>query len=524
MPFDKFADIQTLQKERRDAVHQSLREITLEELKKVVNENLSDFEGDPWQANFLRMIEENPQGSFYHAMTKEGAIVLYCRDENAGVWVLPGSGMGPLPDEGKRHAKEAIGVPVSSEPTAHSSRFLSEAHHQINNRLAMKTLSILSALLLAACSNACSRKSAEVTPPPPDVLVTTVMPRDVSVVHEGVATLEGFITANINAQVQGYIISRDYKEGNLVKKGDLLFHIDPRPFEASLDQAKGNLAVAQSNQIKAEADVKRALKLFQQKVLSDQERDTYINSASSTKANVQAAEAAVRQAEVSLGYTKIVAPIDGIVGIASAHVGDLVGPGTGSLTTISQVDPIKAAVNVGEQSFNEFLTDHSDADEREQYLKRLGFDLLLGNGNLYPHKGKFYAEDRNLDIKTGAIRMELTFPNPGNRLRPGQFGKVRAVIKVEKDALVIPQEAVTELQGTQMVGVVDAASRVNMRPVEMGVRSGAMWQVLEGLKSGEKVVVQGMMKVRPGMPVTVKDWTPSREQLASNDSAQGKEN
>jgi RND family efflux transporter MFP subunit len=524
MPFDKFVDIQTLQKDRREAVHQSLREITLEELKKVVNENLSDFEGDPWQANFLRIIEENPQGSFYHAVTREGAIVLYCRDENAGVWVLPGSGMGPLPDEGKRHAKEAIGLPVSSEPIAQSSRFLSESHNQTNNRLVMKTLSILSALLLAAFSSGCSRKSAEVAPPPPEVLVTTVMPRDVAVVHDGVATLEGFITANINAQVQGYIISRDYKEGNLFKKGDLLFQIDPRPFEATLDQAKGNLAVAQSNQIKADADVKRALKLFQGKVISDQERDTYLNAASSTKANVQAAEAAVRQAEVSLGYTKIVAPIDGIVGIASAHVGDLVGPGTGSLTTISQVDPIKAAVNVGEQSFNEFLTDHSDADEREQYLKGLGFDLLLGNGNLYPHKGTFYAEDRNLDTKTGAIRMELTFPNPGNRLRPGQFGKVRAVIKVEKDALVIPQEAVTELQGTQMVGVVDADSKVNMRPVEMGERSGAMWQVLEGLKAGEKVVVQGMMKVRPGMPVTVKDWTPSREQLASNDSAQGKEN
>ena len=343
--------------------------------------------------------------------------------------------------------KEAIGLPVSSEPIAHSSRFLSQATNQINNRLVMNTLSILGALLLVGFSSGCSRKSAEVAPPPPEVLVTTVMPRDVAVVHEGVATLEGFITANINAQVQGYIISRDYKEGSLVKKGDLLFQIDPRPFQATLDQAKGNLAVAQSNQIKADADVKRALKLFQQKVLSDQERDTYINSASSTKANVQAAEAAVRQAEVNLGYTKIIAPIDGIVGIATAHVGDLVGPGTGSLTTISQVDPIKATVNVGEQSFTEFLTDHPDPDEREHYLKGLGFDLLLGNGNLYPHKGKFYAEDRNLDTKTGAIRMELTFPNPGNRLRPGQFGKVRAVIKVEKGALVIPQEAVAELQG-----------------------------------------------------------------------------
>src|ERR1700758_4239702 len=169
------------------------------------------------------------------------------------------------------------------------------------------------ALVLAWLRSGCSRKAEQVAPPPPEVLVTTVTPRDVPVVHEAVATLEGFVTANINAQVQGYIISRDYKEGSVVKKGDLLFQIDPRPFQATLDQAKGNLAVAQSNRTKADADVKRAIKLFQEKVISDQERDTYINSASSTKANVQAAEAAVRQPEGNLGYTKISAPIDGIV-------------------------------------------------------------------------------------------------------------------------------------------------------------------------------------------------------------------
>jgi membrane fusion protein (multidrug efflux system) len=352
--------------------------------------------------------------------------------------------------------------------------------------------------------------------------VTTVTPRDVPVVHEGVATLEGFITANINAQVQGYIISRDYKEGSVVKKGDLLFQIDPRPFQATLDQAKGQLAVAQSNQTKADADVKRAMNLFKEKVISDQERDTYINSASSTKANVQAAEAAVRTAEINLGYTKIIAPIDGIVGIATAHVGDLVGPGTAALTTMSQVDPIKAAVNLGEQSFTEFLTDHPDPDEREHYLQGLQFDLFLADGSRYPQKGKFYSEDRNLDTKTGAIRMELTFPNPGNRLRPGQFGKVSAVTKVAKGALVIPQEAVAELQGTQMVGVVGSDNTVSMRPVKMGERAGAMWQVLDGLKPGEKVVAQGLMKVRPGMPVTVKEWTPPAEKVAASTEPQAK--
>jgi membrane fusion protein (multidrug efflux system) len=382
-----------------------------------------------------------------------------------------------------------------------------------------KALLLICALLVEM---GCSRKQTQVTPPPPEVLVTTVTPQDMPVVHEAVATLEGFVTANINAQVQGYIISRDYKEGSVVKKGDLLFQIDPRPFQATLDQAKGQLAVAQSNQIKADADVKRAMNLFRQKVISDQERDTYINSASSTKANVQAAEAAVRQAEVNLGYTKMTAPIDGIVGIANAHVGDLVGPSTGTLTTISQVDPITAVVNVGEQSFTEFITDHPDPDERERYLQGLQFDLRLSDGSLHPHKGKFDAEDRNLDTKTGSIRMQLTFPNPGNRLRPGQFGKVRAAVKVAKGALVIPEQAMTELQGNRLVAVVDSDNKIAMRPVKMGERSGGMWQVIEGVKPGERVVVQGLLKVRPGSPVTVKDWTPPKEEVVSTNSPPAK--
>ena len=386
----------------------------------------------------------------------------------------------------------------------------------------MNKLCVVTALLLVILSTGCSRKAEQAAPPPPEVLVTTVVPRDVPVVHEGVATLEGLITANINAQVQGYIISRDYKEGSVVKKGDLLFQIDPRPFQATLDQAKGDLAVAQSNQTKADADVKRALNLFKEKVISDQERDTYINSASSTKAKVQAAEAAVRQAEVNLGYTKITAPIDGIAGIASAQIGDLVGPGTKTLTSISQVDPIKAVVNVGEQSFTEFITDHPDPDERERYLQKLQFDLFLADGSLYPHKGKFFAEDRNLDPKTGAIRMELTFANPGNRLRPGQFGKVRTIVKVANGALVIPEQAVTELQGNRLVAVVDSENKIAMRPVKMGERSGGIWQVIEGVKPGERVVVQGLLKVRPGSPVTVKEWTPPAGEVASGNSPPAK--
>jgi membrane fusion protein (multidrug efflux system) len=380
------------------------------------------------------------------------------------------------------------------------------------------------ALLLLGLTSACSRKAAQVGPPPPEVVVAIVTSQDVPVEREGVATLEGFITATINAQVQGYLISRDYREGGVVKKGDLLFQIDPRPYEAALAQAQGNLATARANQVKSAADVKRAIKLFEGKVISDQERDTSINAASVGNANVQSAEAAVRQAEINLGYTKITAPIDGIVGIAKAQVGDLVGPGTVALTTISQLDPIKAAINLGEQSFTEFLTNHPDADERERYLKGLQFDLSLGNGTLYPHKGEFYAEDRNLDAQTGAIRIELIFANPGNLLRPGQFGKVSAAIEEQRGALVIPQEAVTELQGSQTVAVVGTDNTISIRPVTMGERAGGMWQVTKGLKPGEKVVVEGMQKTRPGGPVRVTEWSPPGEQLASNKSAQTKEN
>src|SRR6516225_9538730 len=301
-------------------------------------------------------------------------------------------------------------------------------------------------VLLIACFGAgCSRKPAQTAAPPPEVQVTTVEPRDVPRVLERVATLDGFINANINAQVQGYIISRDYEEGSVVKKGDSLFQIDPRPFAAALAQAKGTLAKDKANQVKADADEKRALDLFKKKVISDQERDTAIAAAESTRANVEADEAAVKTAELNLGYTKITAPIDGLAGFANNQVGDLVGPAsTTPLTTVSQIDPIKAIVTVGEGAFTDFFARYPDAEQRQALLKRLDFDLILGSGSVYPRKGKFYALDRNLDPKTGSIRYYVTFPNPDATLRPGQFGKVRFVPDAVHNALVVPQEAVTE--------------------------------------------------------------------------------
>src|SRR5437868_14246273 len=387
----------------------------------------------------------------------------------------------------------------------------------------MKKFTVLIIVLISlSLSLGCSRKPAQAPVNAPEVLVTTVTPQDVPRVLERVATLDGFINANINAQVQGYIVSRDYQEGSVVKKGDLLFQIDPRPFEAALAQAKGTLAKDKANQVKADADEKRAIDLFNKKVISDQERDTAIAAAGSSRANVEADEAAVKQAELNLGYTKITAPIDGVAGFANNQVGDLVGPSTGPLTTVSQIDPIKAVVTAGEGPFTDFVSRHPDATERNAYIKSLDFDLILGNGEVYPHKGKFYALDRSLDPKTGSIRYYVTFPNPGNILRPGQFGNVRFVADMKKGAMVIPQEAVNELQGSYQVAVVGDDNKVSIRPVKMGERIGAFWEVTDGLKAGDRVIVQGWQKVREGSTVTTKDWTPPADALVSKADQQKK--
>jgi RND family efflux transporter MFP subunit len=388
----------------------------------------------------------------------------------------------------------------------------------------MKGFHVLAALLiLISVSCGCSRKAAPTDSPPQEVVVTTVTPEDVPRVLERVATLDGFINANINAQVQGYIVARDYTEGSIVKIGDVLFQIDPRPFEAALAQARGTLAKDKANQVKADADEKRALDLFTKQVISDQERDTATAAAQAGRANIEADEAAVQQAQLNLGYTKILAPIEGVSGFANAQVGDLVSPTSGALTTVSQIDPIKAIVTTGEGAFTDFISRHPDPKERDAYVKSLEFQLILGNGEVYPQKGKFYALDRSLDPRTGSIRYEVTFPNPGDALRPGQFGKVRFVADMKKGAMVIPQEAVTELQGSYQVAVVGDDNKVSIRPIQMGERIGTMWEVTQGLKAGDKVVVQGVQKVREGSAVTVKEWSRPADALVSkSDQVKGR--
>jgi RND family efflux transporter MFP subunit len=357
----------------------------------------------------------------------------------------------------------------------------------------------------------CSKKSGNANITAPEVLVTEVVQKDVPIVQKWVATLDGLVNATISARVSGHLISQDYKEGTAVKKGDLLFQIDPRPFEDALAQAKATLAKDEAARIKAEQDEKRAVDLFDKKVTSQQERDAAYQAAQSSKGLSEADRAAVKDAELNLEYTKVTAPIDGIAGFVTAQVGDLVGPSTGPLTTISQVDPIKAIGTGSEQAYTEFATRYSNPEKQEQYLKSVEFELVLANGSIYPQKGKFYALDRNVNVQTGSIRFEATFPNPGNILRPGQFARLRATTETRKGALLVPQEAVIELQGNYQVAVIGSDNKANIRPVKIGDRFGAMWEIKEGVEPGEKVVVQGIQKVREGAPVMAKRWMPPAE-------------
>ena len=373
-------------------------------------------------------------------------------------------------------------------------------------------------LVLASLLLGCSRKQSKVAPNAPEVLVIVATPKDVPDVRESVATLDGLVNATITPRVSGHIISQDYKEGTAVKKGDPLFQIDPRPFEQALAQAKATLEKAQATQLKADQDQKRALELFSRKVTSEQERDTALQAAAASKGDTEADQAAVKSAELNLEYTKITAPIDGIAGFVTAQVGDLVGPSSGPLTTISQVDPIKAVVTAGEQGFTEFVTRYPDPEKRAERLRNFEFELILGNGAVYPQKGKFYALDRNIDARTGSIRFEVTFPNPGNLLRPGQFGRVRVVYDTRKGALLVPEEAVTELQGNYQVAVVGDDNKASIRPVKVGQRFGGMWEITEGVKPGERVIVQGAQKVQEGIAVTAKLWAPPTQTPAATDA------
>ena len=371
-------------------------------------------------------------------------------------------------------------------------------------------------------------------PPAPGVEVAPVEQRDVPIYGEWIGTLTGQVNADVKAQVTGYLLRRNYTEGSHVTKGQLLFEIDPRPFQAALDQAKGQLAqaeaqvtqdeaqlaTAEANQLKSQLDVEKYAPLAKAEAVSQQDLDdaTQTNLANkaqvqsakagiaAAKAQIQASQAAVETASINLGFTRVMSPIDGIVGIARAQVGDLVSASSASLTTVSTVDPIRDYFTVSEQSYLDLEKRFSGSDAEPWKLQ-----LILANGTTYPHEGTFYFADRSVDQNTGSIQLAALFPNPGSVLRPGQYGRVRAVISVKRNALVIPQAAVTEQQGSYEVDVVGQDDRAEIRTVKVGERAGTMWVIEDGLKPGERVVVEGQQNLRPGAAVQSKSFKGSDE-------------
>jgi RND family efflux transporter MFP subunit len=356
--------------------------------------------------------------------------------------------------------------------------------------------------------------------PPAEVMVAQVQQRDVAIYSEWIGTLDGLVNANVKAQVTGYLLEQDYQEGSFVQKGQLLFQIDPRPFQAVLDQAEGQLAQAKAQLANAEAvqlrnqlDVDRYTPLAKEQAASQQDLDNAIQNnlaakatVATAKAQILSAQAAVETARLNLGFTRLVAPITGIAGIAQLQVGALVDTTSAPVTTVSTVDPIKVYFTVSESEYLDFNRRFPTESGRAAELKRLPLDLVLADGTTYAHQGTVDYADRAVNQGTGAILIAGLFPNPGNILRPGGYGKVRAATRTESDALVVPQRAVTELQGSYQVAVVDSENKVSIRTVTPGDRTGSDWIIVKGLKAGERVVAEGAQKVRPGSQVNPKPY------------------
>jgi membrane fusion protein (multidrug efflux system) len=355
-------------------------------------------------------------------------------------------------------------------------------------------------MLLAAGCKKGSTKQAEA---PPLVEVTAVIQRDVPIYSEWTASTDGFVNATIRAQVQGYLTKQDYREGDVVKKGQVLFEIDPRTFQAALEQAKGQLSQARARWENARANLERIKPLAEEKAVSLKDLDDAVDNERESEAAVASATAMVDKARLDLEFTKVLSPITGIAGIARAQIGNLVGPRSiEELTTVSTVDPIKVYIPMSEQ---EFLRNVEGGSGRAE---RMELELILADGNVYPEKGTFAFADREVDIKTGTIKVAITFPNPGNKLRPGQFAKVRALTAMKKGALLVPQRAVAELQGRYQVAVVDQRNRVEIRPVTVAEQVDKLWVIQEGLKGGEQVVTEGLQKVGQGTLVTTQAYKP----------------
>lgn len=374
---------------------------------------------------------------------------------------------------------------------------LSDQRFALSGAVALIVLTILLA--------ACAKKEVAQTAPP-EVEVAPVAQQDVPLYTECIATLDGYINAQIQPQVSGYLMKQNYREGTLVHKGEVLFEIDPRPFDAALQQSQGQLAQAEAALGKTKLDVARDTPLAKAKAIPQAQLDNDIQANQAAEAMVTAALAQVEQAQLNLGFTKVRSLVNGVAGLAKGQIGDLVGPTT-ILTTVSQVEPIKAYFALSEHDYLKFAERISAvAEGRKKIGEQKILELILSDGTVYSRKGWVVLADRQVDVKTGTIRMAGAFENPGGILRPGMFGRIRAVTGVDKDALLVPQRSVVEAQGTYSVVVVGADNKASIRPVKTGERVGQMWVITEGIKPGEQVIAEGMQKARDGVLVRPKQF------------------
>jgi RND family efflux transporter MFP subunit len=358
-----------------------------------------------------------------------------------------------------------------------------------------RAFAVVATLVFLGC-----KKAEPPAPPPPEVLVTPVIQKDVPIYTEWVGTTVGFVNAQVMPRVQGYLLKQDYKDGADVKTGQLLFEIDDRTYKAALDQALGDLATQRANLRKNQLDVAKYQPLAAQGAATKQELDTAVQATHASEAQVQAAEAAVENARLNLGWTKVYSPIDGVAGIAPVQLGDLVTPST-VLTTISQVDPTKVTFPITEREYLRYADKIKEIQEKGHAPDEPALQLILADGSTYPLPGHFYVADRQVDRQTGTIQVQALFPNPHAILRPGLYAKVRAPTVTLHGALAVPARAVQDIQGVRQVAVVGSDDKVSLRTVKVGEQVDGLWIIDEGLKPGERVVTEGLQKVRDGIVV-----------------------
>jgi RND family efflux transporter MFP subunit len=357
------------------------------------------------------------------------------------------------------------------------------------------TLLLLSLWVFIFCG--CEQKKA--APQVPEVRVITVTPTNVPVFQEWIGTLDGFVNAQIRAQVTGYLLTQNYIEGAQVKKGDLLFQIDPRPFQAALDQALAKLSQDKAQLGKAQLDVKRYTPLAKEQAISQEQLDDAIQANLAAEGQVKADEAAVETAQLNLGFTRITSPIDGLAGVALGQIGDLVSQSGSVLTTVSTINPIKVYFQASEPSYLTFWRRFATGPENSAV--GLPLELILFEGTVYPEKGKFFFADRQINPTTGTLQIAGVFSNADYMLRPGQYGRVRAQTQTKTNAMMVPQRAVTQLQGSYQVVVVDTQNKAHIQPVKVGEQTGSQWVIDSGLKPGDRVVVEGIQKAKEGTAV-----------------------